>query len=213
MFRAATGSYIPSMTRLTPGTEAQVVRAAADGDQQAWERIVDAYIGLIWTITRNHGLRPGDAADVSQTTWLRLLENIHRIDDPTRIGAWLATTARRECLRTIARNGRQVLVGETETLIDLRAPESPGLDAALLAEERDAEVQRALAELPARCRHLMALLMLDPPPSYEEISAALDMPIGSIGPTRGRCLRRLERILSAEGIDAPLSWVFDSAGR
>jgi RNA polymerase sigma factor (sigma-70 family) len=151
-------------TRLAAGTEAAVVRAAADGDARAWERLVDAYIGLIWAIARNHGLRPGDAADVSQTTWLRLVENIRRIEDPARVGAWLATTARRECLRTLARNNRQVLVAETETLIDLRAEESPGLDAGLLARERDADVQVALAQLPPRYRELMNLLMLDPAP-------------------------------------------------
>lgn len=195
------------------GDEAALVRAAAGGDRQAWERLVDSYIGLIWAIARNHRLSFGDAADVSQTTWLRLIENIDRIEDPSRIGAWLATTARRECLRVLGRASKQVLVSETETLVDVRAPESEPVDAGLLAREREEDVRRALAQLPQRCQELMRLLMLDPPPSYEEISAAMNMPIGSIGPTRGRCLRRLQLILSADGIAEPLRRVFDGDDR
>jgi RNA polymerase sigma factor (sigma-70 family) len=188
------------------------VRAAAAGDPKAWEQLVDSYVGLIWTIARNHRLSPGDAADVSQTTWLRLVENIDRIEDPSRVGAWLATTARRECLRLLARSQRQVLCAETDTLVDPRAPEVAGPDAGLLARERDDDVRRALAQLPPRCQELMRLLMLDPPPSYEEISAAMDMPIGSIGPTRGRCLRRLEQILCAGGIAERRRRVLESDG-
>jgi RNA polymerase sigma factor (sigma-70 family) len=181
--------------RLTGEECRELVSQAASGDSAAWERIVDAYVGLIWAIARNHRLSFTDAADVSQTTWLRLIEHIDRIDDPSRVGAWLATTARRECLRVLGRSHRLVLVGDSDVMGDMMVADEPELDAGLIASEEQAEVRAALDELPPRCRELLDLLMLDPAPSYEEISAALGMPIGSIGPTRGRCLKRLRRSL------------------
>ena len=184
---------------LDPDEAAKCVGKAAAGDRQAWERLVDAYGGLIWAIARNHRLGQGDAADVSQTTWLRLLEHIDRLTEPSRVGAWLATTARRECLRVQARSRRVILVAEQSELEPPRW-EDPGLDAELLRAERDAVLAAATARLPERCQALLRLLMLDPPPSYEEISAALDLPIGSIGPTRGRCLRKLRELVETEGI-------------
>jgi RNA polymerase sigma factor (sigma-70 family) len=195
--------------RLTAVESARYVLAAAQGDRAAWEQLVDSYSGLIWTIARNHRLTPTDAADVSQTTWLKLVEHIDAIDDPSRVGAWLATTARRECLRVIGRSAKTVPVADAAPLADLDAHNQPAIDAALLDSERDEEVQRVLVELPPRCRQLLHLLMLDPPASYEEVSAAMGMPIGSIGPTRGRCLERLQRLLTARGIAEPLSGVLD----
>ena len=114
-----------------------LVRAAAAGDQGAWTALVDAYVGLVWAIARNHRLSPMDAADVSQTTWLRLFENIDRIQEPSRVGAWLATTTRRECLRLIGRAGRQVLVEDTSALVDAWAAVAPDVDTGLLAHEQD----------------------------------------------------------------------------
>lgn len=199
--------------RLTAVESAHYVVAAAQGDRSAWEQLVDSYSGLIWTIARNHRLTPTDAADVSQTTWLKLVEHIDAIDDPSRVGAWLATTARRECLRVIGRSAKTVPVADAGPLADLDAHNQPAVDAALLDSERDEEVQRVLVELPPRCRQLLHLLMLDPPASYEEVSAAMGMPIGSIGPTRGRCLERLQRLLTARGIAEPLSGVLDDGSR
>ena len=97
---------------LTTEEAASLVAAAAAGDRRAWEGLVDAYGRLIWAIARNHRLSSGDAADVSQTTWLRLLEHIDRLSDPGRVGAWLATTARRECLRLQSRGKRTMPVGD-----------------------------------------------------------------------------------------------------
>ncbi len=189
-----------------------LVRAAAQGSEEAWRELVDCYLGLILAIGHNHRLSAGDAADVSQTTWLRLFENIDKIHDPSRIGAWLAMTARRECLRLIGKAGRQVLVPETAAFPDAWATAPPDLDAELLAHEREQYVHLALAQLPERSRLLMGLLMLDPPATYEEISAAMDMPIGSIGPTRGRCLRHLQRILAEQGIAGTADSVYEGAG-
>lgn len=185
---------------LEPDEAALLVRRAAGGDRAAWERLVDAYSGLIWAIARNHRLSSSDAADVSQTTWLRLLEHVERLDDPARVGAWLATTARRECLRIQARQRRTVSVAEPERS-ELDGMEVEPVDLRLLREERDEEVRAALAHLPERCRAILHLLMLDPAPSYEEISAKLGIPIGSIGPTRGRCLRKLREVMETRGIE------------
>ncbi|MGZ6793882.1 MAG: RNA polymerase sigma factor, partial [Mycobacteriales bacterium] len=124
---------------------------------------------------------------------------IDRIEDPDRLGAWLATTARRECLRLIARSRRTTPVAAVEALADSSGPPAPAPDSALLARERDEQVREAVALLPPHCRRLLEQLMADPRPSYSEIADRLQMPIGSIGPTRGRCLRRLQELLGPAG--------------
>src|ERR1700689_4105244 len=166
---------------------ARLVRGAADGDRRAWERLVDQYARLIWSITTEFKLIESDAADVAQTTWLRLLEHIDRIQYPDRVGSWLAATARNECLRSLARHKRIVLGHDDTELGDAVALE-PEVDAHLLADERAEVVRAALSRLPGRWQRLLEMLMADPPASYAEISDQLDLPIGSIGPTRGGCL-------------------------
>ena len=163
---------------------------------QAWERLVDQFSRLIWSITADFRLAEGDAADVVQNTWLRLLEHIHRIDYPERVGSWLAATARHECLRSLARHKRVVLGNDDAGLDDAVAHE-PELDARLLADERAQVVRDALSRLPRQWQRLLELLMADPPASYAEISDELGLPIGSIGPTRGRSLARLRVLLQA----------------
>jgi len=175
---------------------AQLVRRAADGDKQAWERLVDQYARLIWSITGEFRLAESDAADVAQTTWLRLLEHIDRIEYPDRVGSWLAATARNECLRSIAARKRVVL-GHDDADLESAAADEPDIDARLLADERAQVVHDAMSCLPRRWQRLLELLMADPPVSYAEISDQLDLPIGSIGPTRGRCLARLRVQLQA----------------
>jgi RNA polymerase sigma factor (sigma-70 family) len=178
---------------------AELVRRAAGGDREAWTELVDAYAGMIFSIARSHRLNDADATDVSQTTWLRLIEHIDRINDPSRVGAWLATTARRESLRVIGISARQMPTGE-DTDLEPRIRTDEELDAALLAAERDSRVQAALAQLPARCATMLLLLTGDDAMSYQELSERLGMPIGSIGPTRARALQKLRVIL--EEMDA-----------
>jgi RNA polymerase sigma factor (sigma-70 family) len=177
---------------------AGLVRGAAAGDRRAWERLVDQYARLIWSITAEFKLTESDAADVSQTTWLRLLEHIDRIEYPDRVGSWLAATARNQCLRTLAARKRVVLAQGDEDLTDVAASESE-IDEGILAYERDQVVRDAVSRLPRHWQRLIALLMADPPTSYTEISDQLGLPIGSIGPTRGRCLARLRMLLQASG--------------
>jgi RNA polymerase sigma factor (sigma-70 family) len=181
----------------TEGYEvAQLVRRAAQGDWGAWERLVDQYGRLIWSITRDFRLAESDAADVVQVTWLRLLEHIDRLDYPARVGAWLAVTARRECLRVVTTRKRVVLVADDGDLVD-QAALVPAVDERLLAQERVAAVRDAMARLPWRWQRLLELLMADPPVAYVEIADQLGLPVGSIGPTRGRCLERLRALLQA----------------
>jgi RNA polymerase sigma factor (sigma-70 family) len=173
-----------------------VVRRAGNGDLQAWNRLVDQYGRLIWSITARFKLIESDAADVVQTTWMRLIEHIDRIEQPDRIGSWLASTARNECLRHVAARKRLVLVHE-DAEFDGVDYHGPAVDEALLAAERAQVVRDAMAHLPAQWQQLLELLMADPPISYAEISDQLGLPVGSIGPTRGRCLAKLRVLLEA----------------
>ena len=173
-----------------------LVRRAAAGDLQAWERLVDQYARLIWSITVDFKLVESDAADVAQTTWLRLLQHIDRIEHPDRVGSWLAATARNECLRSLAARKRVVL-GHDDAELDSAIPHGPAIDERLLADESAQVVRDALSRLPRRWQRLLELLMADPPASYADISDELGLPIGSIGPTRGRCLARLRVLLQA----------------
>jgi len=176
---------------------AVLVSRAAAGDRSAWERLVDRYSRLIWAMTRDFKLPESDAADVFQVTWLRLFEHIDRIEHPARLASWLATTARHECLRHIAARSRVVLIQDDDTTLSCAVSNEPDIDERLLADERAQAVRTALSSLPSRWQLLLELLMADPPSSYSEISVELGLPIGSIGPTRQRCLERLRVLLQA----------------
>ena len=174
-----------------------LISAANAGDQAAWEEIIDRFSGLVWATTRAHRLSRSEAADVAQTTWLRLVENLDRINDPERLGAWLATTARRESLRHIRLRSRELPTGESELF------ESPSEDRAaerLITRERNTALRRAFARISERCQSLLRLLAAPDPLSYEEIGAAMGMPIGAIGPTRARCLEQLRRTPELAGL-------------
>jgi RNA polymerase sigma factor (sigma-70 family) len=174
------------------GTEA-LVAAAAAGDPQAWSRLIDRYAVLIRSVCRAHRLADADGDDVAQLTWLRAVEHIGRLRDPDRFGAWIATTARHECLRVL-RGGRRLVPTADEIQGPLFAEHADPDETALSAERR-AAVRTALAALPPRQRTLLRLLHSESAPSYEAIGSALGMPVGSIGPTRGRALERLRREL------------------
>ncbi len=173
---------------------AGLVRQAAVGDRVAWERLVDQYERLIWAITRDFKLSENDAGDVFQVTWLRLLEHINKIEKPDRVGAWLAATARNECLRCLAAR-KKVILAKDDIVLEAAAEPEPEIDEGLLSAERSQTVREAMANLPWRWQRMLELLMADPPASYAEISDQIGLPIGSIGPTRSRCLARL-RMLS-----------------
>ena len=175
---------------------ARMIEAAAGGDEAAWNRLVERYSNLLWAIVRAHRLSHGDAADVVQTTWLRLVERLPEIRNPDSVGSWLATTTRRECLKTLRGTSRC----QPSDLIDQYVePDRTGADERLLRDERDAGLWKAFGRLPESDQALLRLLTSEPAPSYAEVSAALGMPVGSIGPTRGRALERLRRELARTG--------------
>jgi RNA polymerase sigma factor (sigma-70 family) len=177
-----------------------LVERVRGGDIAAWNALVDRFAGLVWSVARRHRLSASDAADVSQTTWLRLVEHIDRIQDPERVGGWLATTARHEALRVIRISDRE-LPSEHDNYIDLLAAENEeGVDADLLTEERDEMLWSLISMLPPRCQLLLSVLHDESRLSYVEIGQALDMPTGSIGPTRARCLEHLRRLAASRGI-------------
>src|SRR5215472_15815099 len=135
---------------------AELIRSAAAGDQAAWDAIVDHFSGLVWATARAHRLSRDDAADVAQTTWLRLVEHLDRIREPEKLGAWLATTARHESLRVIRRGGREQPTDEPDLF---EAPDDDAIDRLLLEQERDGSLWRAFAALSDRCKTLLRMLM------------------------------------------------------
>jgi RNA polymerase sigma factor (sigma-70 family) len=169
-----------------------VARARA-GDQQAWDALVERYAPLIWSICRRYGLGGADAEDAGQSVWLKLVGQLGSIREPAALPGWLATTTRRECARIMraAPGPRDAgYLHDPRTVPDDYAEVA---DQLLLEAERHAALRQALADLPACCQQLIALLAGDPPLIYAEISVRLGIPVGSIGPIRRRCLDRLRR--------------------
>jgi len=181
------------MASLARATHGELLALAAGGDQAAWNELVERFSQMVWSIARSFRLDDATAKDVSQTVWLRLVENLNRIDDPERLPGWLATTCRREALRV---KGMRDRVVPTDFQYDV-ADESPSLEAMLVEDEEAREVVVAFGLLSEECQQLLRLLTAEPPLSYEEISEIVDRPIGSLGPTRARCLERLKAALSA----------------
>lgn len=167
-----------------------MVAAARDGDVEAWNRLVDRYAPLVWSICRTYRLSRTDAEDVGQNVWLRLVEQLPRIRVPAAVAGWIMTTTRRECLRVLRVTQRV----EPADAIAERADElqtGHDIDEALIAYERRAALRAAFTQLSPRCQHMLSLLMQDPPVPYGVISVRLGMPQGSVGPIRARCLDRL----------------------
>ena len=181
------------MASLAQATHGELLVLAASGDQSAWNELVERFSQMVWSIARSFRLDDATAKDVSQTVWLRLVENLHRIDDPERLPGWLATTCRREALRV---KGIRDRVVPTEFQYDI-PDESPSLESMLVEDEEAREVVVGFATLSDDCQLLLRLLTTEPPLSYEEISELVGRPIGSLGPTRSRCLERLKAALSA----------------
>ena len=188
-------TLIPQQLTDSPAdpTVSELVARAKDGDRQAWDALVERYAPLIWSICRRHRLGHADADDVGQSVWLRLVDQLDRVRDPAALPGWLATTARRECLRVLsATQGPRATIFalDVESLPDDRA----GLgDQALLAAERQAALREAFDQLPPNGQQLISLLIADPPLPYADISARLGIPVGSIGPNRSRYLDKMRR--------------------
>jgi RNA polymerase sigma factor (sigma-70 family) len=177
------------------GDEAErLVLSAREGDEKAWYQLVAGYERLVFAIAFGFRLRAEDRDDVRQTVFFRLAQSLNTIREPAKVGGWIATTARHECLALVRRRRPELSLDPDEELSDDWTPEDK-----VLADERAAGLWAAFERLDQRCRALLALVVLvDPKPSYDEVGATLDMPHGSIGPTRQRCLNKLRDILEGD---------------
>jgi RNA polymerase sigma factor (sigma-70 family) len=188
------GGSVEKQTRLRPSEHTrsltELVRAAQGDDPGAWNELVERLGNLVWSITRSFGIPAHDAVDVCQTTWLQLARRIDRISDPERLGLWLATTTRRECMVYLARVTGPRRAEPFETLTG-RASTAPPIEDTIVEREESRRLWNAVQKLPAGCRGLIRLFLADPEPSYAEVAAALDMPVNSVGPRRRRCLDKL----------------------
>ncbi|OXM63271.1 RNA polymerase sigma factor [Amycolatopsis vastitatis] len=166
---------------------APLLENAARGAEWAWRDLVARYSSLIHSVCRQYRIGDADAQDVSGAVWLRLVTNLTHIREPEALPGWLRTTTRHECLRLLRHRNR---------LVDADAAEfaesaDPAPDTTVIGAERLVAARRACAQLSRRDRQLLDLLFCDPPKSYREISATLGIPVGSIGPSRARCLARV----------------------
>jgi|SRR5271170_3566707 len=184
-------------------TVVALVTRAAGSDPAAWNEIVERYAPLVWSICARFQLIGSDREDVAQSVWLLLVEQLGKLREPAALPGWLATTTRRECLRVVAAARKSERLG---TGLDdaLQFVDNTIIDEEILMAERSAAVRAAFAELPPRCQQLLAMLIKDPPVSYAEISATLQIPVGSIGPKRARCLERMRKSSALAGLgDVP----------
>ncbi len=177
---------------------AVLVAGALKGSADAWDGLVERYSNRVWAICRVYRLGPADAADVFQQTWLRALENLSTLRDHAAFGAWLGTTCRNEARAALRRAKRTHPVDET-WLLDLEAGPEGDPELPMLVEARDAELWAAFDRLMPRCQRVLRVLVVDAEdrrPSYELAASSLDIPIGSLGPTRKRCLAQLRKFLT-----------------
>lgn len=202
----------------TPDDEELVHRCAA-GDGTAWPLLVRRYERLVYAIARRGGLGEQDAADVFQTVFLRLLRHLPRLAEPSKLQAWLVTTTKREMLTLRYRTRRMISLDDTEpgelgataqsewlATVD----ESPGPQERLERWQLAAQVWRVWERMDDSCRNLLQMLFVGDPPAYEEVSRQLGMPVGSIGPTRARCLAKLRRLVEQPAVsDAPADRLLD----
>lgn len=168
-----------------------LVTRARNGEEQAWDALVERYAPLIWCICRRHQLGGADAEDVGQSVWAQVLDQMGKIRESAALPGWLATTTRRECLRVLRAAPGPVSAVQMLDAENMPDEQADAAEQELLVAERHAALREAFSHLPPRCQRLVTMLIADPPVSYAEISARLGIPVGSIGPKRGRCLARL----------------------
>jgi RNA polymerase sigma factor (sigma-70 family) len=182
-----------------------LVTRARNGDKQAWDALVAGYAPLIWSICHRYRLGAADTDDVGQNVWLQLVHHLGAIRNPAALPGWLATTTRRECGRFLRAARASHATGDVSDVEHIPDAQAEAAEQELLAAERHAALREALGALTPFSQQLLALLIQDPPVPYAEISARLGIPVGSIGPYRGRCLQKLRRhpavaaLMNAEG--------------
>lgn len=188
------------MTDYSQATDEELIEACRSGDGQAWDALVERYQRLVYTIPSRYGLTPAEIDDVFQSTWLSLLRNLKSLREPGRVSAWLVTTARRECWER--RRGsdyeRTVSTDLDSVVLDREVDEPTPED--IVSQFREHQVLReAIKRLGQRCQDLLWLLYFDSEiPSYADVAEKLNTPIGSIGPMRARCLKKLRGLMMGE---------------
>lgn len=187
------------MTSAAPAADRDaelLAQALAGGPDRraAWDELTSRHSARLYAVARALGMSSTDAADVVQTAWLRLLERGHQVRDGGQVGAWLAMVVRNEARRL---HTRRRLVPTDQAWDQVADPSTSAPEERLVRSERAVALRTAFARLGAECAELLRLLSTDPPLSYAEVSAVVGRPIGSLGPTRQRCLDQLRRHLPA----------------
>jgi RNA polymerase sigma factor (sigma-70 family) len=181
-------------------SDEELVAACRAGDENAWNALVARYERLVYTVPFRFGLTPAEVEDVFQSVWLLLLKNLPTLRQPDRLAAWLVTTARRECWEH--RRGQdyhRLSFVPPDSLPEESWLTEQTTEEVVTTYEEHRRLHEALAQLDASCRRLLQSLYNDQAaPSYNDIAAQLNIPIGSIGPTRARCLKKLRDILSRD---------------
>lgn len=173
---------------------------AKHGDEEAWEKIVKGYADLVYATARKAGLHQNDAEDVFQATFVALYRSLDRIEDGRRLGKWLVVTASRESVRVSRLLGRSQSSGDDSQLLDeLIAADEAAVDSLVADGSQAEQVYAALNELKPLCRELLTALFAPEPAQYEQISADFGIAVGSIGPTRARCIESLRKLLAKYG--------------
>lgn len=168
---------------------AGLVERALANDQAAWRALVDRLKGVVWKVLYSFDLAEDDRKDAFASTFFRLYEKLATVREPEKLPGWLATTARNEAMTSVRRQRRTVPMAE----LPLREAAPGDHDAGVLDDELKLAMRRAFDGLPAKAQALLRLLCADPPMAYDDISRLLDIPRGSIGPTRQRYLELLRR--------------------
>ena len=181
------------MNPVHDGSSATLVARARNGEKQAWDDLVERYAPLIWSICRRYRLSRADADDVGQAVWLKLLDQLAALRDPAALPGWLATTTQRECGHVVRAARRPQAPGHPPGAENVANQQTPVPEQELLRAERHAALREALTHLPPDGQQLITMLIQDPPVPYTKISAKLGIPVGSIGPNRARCLKKLRQ--------------------
>lgn len=175
---------------------ASLVSAARAGDDNALGQIVTELSPVLWQVARAAGLGRGDAEDVLQTVWLRLLSHLDGIHTSMALTGWLVVTTRREAWRVRAA-GRKLLPADQDWLIAL--PDSaPDSAEQVISDDQRSALWTAMRQLSPRCQELLRTVAFVPRPDYAAVAAELGIPLGSVGPTRGRCLAKLRTLLASD---------------
>jgi len=176
-----------------------LARDAASGDQHAWTELVNRLDGVLHKVAGSYRLSAADVDDVVQTTWLRAIDHIGQLNAPETIASWLIVIARREAMRILQRGIRETV---TDNLLELPGDDVAGPDGVVIRQELEDLLRDAVGRLPERQQQLVISMLQSPTLSYKELSSQLGMPLGAIGPVRGRALVRLRRDRVLQGLAA-----------